>query len=152
MKRTAQKYFLHSLIALGFLVCAMPVFAESLQDRQVAACLAISGKEQKILTFDIPAASNFISNRMISMTVGMGGSLSVDELVKNFSKTQNYFLVIIGKDEGVTAATLEMALEKIGAAEKRFSNTVCFAGDEKYAASLKAASQKAGITLLLPKL
>ena len=109
----------------------------------MAACMAAT-KQSNILAIEVPAANNFISNKMAAATLQMGGSSTVNALVEVLSQPTRLPLAVIGANDEVTAATLEVALRKLAPGVKRSRQPLCFAGDPQYEAQLKVAAEAAG--------
>lgn len=117
-------------------------------NQQMAACMATT-KQTNILAIEVPAANNFISNKMAAATMQMGGSSTVSALVEVLSQPTRLPLAVIGFNDEVTAATLEVALRKLAPGVNRSRQPLCFAGDPQYGAQLKVAAEAAGVLLLM---
>lgn len=114
-------------------------------DRGIPACIAVAGSVDRLI--HVPADSKSLVNIMIASVVEMSGSNAVDDIVRLLSRPQLGALMVTGDDEDVTAATLRAALKKLLPDPARPKASVCFVGDAKYAQGLKAAAEKAGVSV-----
>ena len=112
------------------------------------ACIA-TAKGSDFLIVDVPAADNFISNKLIVATVKTTGSNAVDSLVETMSLSVRPAIIVVGDNEDVTAATLEAAFLKLPQGTVRSSKPVCFAGAPERETALKAAADIAGISFVM---
>ncbi|MBB1073426.1 hypothetical protein HUU62_03245 [Rhodoferax sp. 4810] len=135
-----------------FLIYPTATFAQStnVKNKQMSACMAMV-KPSAMYALDIPSGNNAILNKFIMALADIGDSPNTKTLVDLLSKPLEKPIAVVGEDEAVAAATIEAALAKIAAGDQQFANTICFAGNEKYADSLKMAAKKAGVTMLLPQ-
>lgn len=117
-------------------------------NQKMAACWAAT-KQSNILAIEVPAANNFISNKLAAATMQMGGSNAVDALVEVLSQPTRLPLAVVGTNDEVTAATLEVALRKLAPDTNRSTQPLCFAGDPQYGTQLKAAAKAAGVHFLM---
>jgi hypothetical protein len=140
------------IFSLGFLSGCAGIGSQSSQssslNQKMAACMAAT-KQSNLLAIEVPAANNFISNKMAAATLRMGGSNTVNTLVEVLSQPTRLPLAVIGANDEVTAATLELALRKLAPGVNRSKQPLCFAGDPQYEAQLKAAAEAVGVLLLM---
>ena len=118
------------------------------QNKKIAACIT-TARQSEWLVVDVPAANSFIANKMVASTMSMGGSNTVDALVKALSQSMRLAIAVVGENDEVTAATLEAAMRNLAPGANRSTQPVCFVGDEEYGARLKSAAANAGIDLLI---
>ena len=118
------------------------------QNRKIAACVA-AARQSEWLVVDVPAANSFIANKMVAATLSMGGSNSVDTLVKVLSQPTRSAVAVVGENDEVTAATLEAALRNLAPGTNRSTQPVCFVGDTNDAVRLTSAAERAGLLLLM---
>lgn len=113
---------------------------------EIAACIKATGQRQAYL-LEVPAPNNPISAQMATATLDLGGSQSVDELVRLMSGGQIKALAVTGGSDALTAATLRAALARLPARSEPGATAVCFGGDASHAADLRAAAQRAGVPI-----
>lgn len=143
MKKTFSLLFAASFIS----GCTATGNTGNSKDGVSACTAAIKGSD--FLIVDVPAADNFISNKMIVATVKSTGSNAMDSLVKTMSLSVRPAIIVVGDNEEVTAATLEAALLKLPKGTARSSRPVCFAGASEHETSLKAAADVVGIPFVM---
>ena len=118
--------------------------------KNMAACKAATKQaDWSITMMEVPAAGNAISNKMAAMTMKMGGSHTVDALVKILSQASRPTLAVYGDSDEMAAATLEVALNKLPSGAKYSRQPLCFIGDPQYEAQLKPAAERAGLLLMM---
>lgn len=119
--------------------------------KNMAACKAATKQaDWSITMFEVPAARNAISNKMAALTMKIGGSNTVDALVKALSQSSRPTIAVYGDSDEVAATTLEVALHKLVSPDAKYSQQpLCFIGDSQYGAQLKPAAESAGLSLLM---
>lgn len=127
--------------------CATQPGAVRSASAELAACIKATGQQQAYL-LDVPAPNNALSTQLAVAMLEMGGSRSVDELVRVLSGGQVKALVVTGSSDAFTAATLKAALGRLPARTVAGSSAVCFGGDARYAAELRLAAQRAGVPIV----
>jgi len=120
----------------------------SRHDKKIAACIA-SARQTEWLVFDVPAANSSIANKMAAATMAMGGSNSVDTLVKVLSEPARSAVAVVGNSDELTVATLQAALNELVPGAHRSAQPVCFVGQTNDDAKLESAAARAGIHLLI---
>lgn len=139
---------LYLLIAVCFLSSCATTNNTLNSKNDVNACIgAVKGTD--FLIVDVPAADNFISNKLIVATVKSTGSNAVDTLVNMMSLSARPAVIVTGENDDVTAATLEAAMLKLSNGTVRSRSPVCFSGAAEYEASLRAAADDAGIHFVM---
>jgi len=117
----------------------------------MAACMTAT-HARSITLVEVPAAYNALSNRMAALTIKMGGSNTVDVLVKILSQPTPPTIAVYGNSDELAAATLEAALSKLPTRNKPSRQPICFIGEPRYEAMLKPAAERAGLLLFtVPK-
>lgn len=112
----------------------------------VTACMSAT-HARSITLVEVPAAYNALSNKMAAMAIKMGGSNTVDALVKILSQPTPPTIAVYGSSDELAAATLEAALNKLPASTKSSGQPICFIGDVRYKATLKPVAERAGLLL-----
>lgn len=136
-----------ALLATALLAaCATPSRPVRPLGDELAGCIKATGQSQAYL-LDVPAPNNAVSTQMAIATLEMGGSSSVDELVRLLKGAQVKALAVTGASDALTAATLRTALGRLPARTDPVATSVCFAGDARYAADLRTAAQRAGVPI-----
>lgn len=126
--------------------CATQPGAVRSASAELAACIKATGQQEAYL-LDVPAPNNALSTQLAVATLEMGGSRSVDELVRVLSGGQVKALVVTGGSDAYTAATLKAALGRLPARTVAGTTAVCFGGDGRHAAELGAAAQRVGLPI-----
>src|SRR3546814_12469225 len=98
MKKTLYLLFAASLIS----GCATTNNTHSSKD-DVNACIAAVKVKTRLLIVDVPAADNFISNKLIVATVKSTGSTTIDTLINLMSLSTGPAIIVIGDNDDVTA-------------------------------------------------
>lgn len=123
----------------------------SSQQEIMAACMTATNA-RSITLVKVPAANNALSNRMAALTIKMGGSNTVDALVRILSQPTPPTTAVYGDSDELAAATLEAALSKLPTGTKPSRQPICFIGESRYEATLKPAAESAGLLLFtVPK-
>lgn len=118
------------------------------QPPKLGACVAAI-KSIDLIALEVPSSKNSISNKMAAAAVKMGGSSTVDTLVKFLSQPKRPALAVVGESDELTAATLLAALSKLDSVPGRSRSPVCFVGDASYAGQLKPVAESVGLTLFV---
>ncbi|NMM07109.1 hypothetical protein [Polaromonas sp.] len=118
------------------------------QQIKVVACMAAIQSTDWI-ALEVPSSKSGIANKMAAATMKMGGSITVDALVKVLSQPTRPALAVIGESDELTAATLQAALDKLAPAPGRSKKPICFVGEASYAAQLKPVAESVGLPLFV---
>ena len=149
---TIPRLLLFSIAALFISGCFSTTPQRSVssnwQSRKIAACIAVT-RQDELIVVDVPAASNAISNKMAIATLSMGGSNSVDALVKILSQPTRSAVAVIGENDEMAAATLTEAIKRLPPGAKRSTQPICFAGDKSLGEPLKSSAEQAGLRLFV---
>lgn len=136
-----------ALFASAFIAaCATPSGPVRPVGEELAGCIKATGQSKAYL-LDVPAPNNAVSTQMAIATLDLGGSSSVDELVRLLKGGQVKALAVTGKSDALTAATLRTALGRLPARTDPVATAVCFGGDAQYSAELRTAAQRAGVPI-----
>ena len=112
----------------------------------VTACMSAT-HARSIALVEVPAAHNALSNKMAALAIKMGGSNTVDALVRILSQPAPPTIAVYGNSDELAAATLEAALNKLPAITKFSGHPICFIGDVRYETTLNPAAERAGLVL-----
>lgn len=145
-------HFLAFFIAMIFIAGCTSTDLQSRQTNplhiKVGACMAAVNSVDWI-ALEVPSSKSSISNKMAAATVKMGGSDTVDALVKVLSQSTRPALAVVGESDELTAATLLAALEKLTPLPSRSKKPICFVGDASYAKQLRPMAESAGFPLFV---
>ena len=144
--------FLPSVTFLIFIVSCASTGQQSTQTSpqpiNIGACMAAI-KSADWIALEVPSSKSSISNKMAATAVKMGGSSTVDALVKVLSQSTRPALAVVGESDELTAATLLAALDKLASVPRRSRNPICFVGDASYAGQLKLVAESVGLPLFV---
>jgi hypothetical protein len=140
-----------ALLLLSACATSNPTQMLSLDDLKAkanAACTSAAGPVDALV--QVPASDTYFGNMQLVASVDVSGSDALDTIgtwLKGLSGPHSGALIVMGRNDEVTAATLRGALHRLPRDPARAPSSVCFVGDAKYAPGLKAAAEKTGVTV-----
>jgi hypothetical protein len=140
-----------ALLLLSACATSNPTQLLSLDDLKAkanAACTAAAGPIDA--SIQVPSSDTYFGNMQLVAAVDVSGSDALDTIgtwLKGLSGPHSGALIVMGRNDEVTAATLRGALKRLPPDPNRAPSSVCFVGDAKYAEGLKAAAAKTGVTV-----
>lgn len=140
-----------SVLLLSACATSSPTQMLSLDDLKAkanAACTSVAGPIDG--SINVPASDTYLGNMQLVASVDVSGSDALDTIgtwLRGLSGSHSGALIVMGRSDEVTAATLRGALNRLPPDPARAPSTVCFVGNAKYAAGLKAAADKKGVTV-----
>lgn len=138
-------------LLLSACTTSSPKQAMSLEDQKTkatAACTAAAGTIDGLI--NVPASDTYFGNMKLIAGVDVSGSDALDTIgswLKGLSGPHSGALIVMGSNDELTAATLRGALKRLPPDPNRAASSVCYVGDAKYAAGVKAAAEKTGVTV-----
>jgi hypothetical protein len=121
---------------------------DDLKAKANAACTSAAGPVDASIL--VPSSDTYLGNMQLVASADVSGSDALDTIgswLKGLSGPHSGALMVMGRNDEVTAATLRGALHRLPRDAARAPSSVCFVGDAKYAAGLKAAAEKTGVTV-----
>jgi len=102
-----------------------------------------AGKTFRLIVI-VPAANDFISNKVaISVLKMNGGSAPADLLIDILRKEKEPAVAVVGKDDALTVATINAAIRQLNG--KPTTTTILFAGKPVSVKQLQELTEKAGV-------
>ena len=121
---------------------------DDLKSKANAACTSAAGPIDGSIM--VPASDTYLGNMKLIAGVDVSGSDALDTIgtwLKGLSGPHSGALIVMGRNDELTAATLRGALKRLPPDPQRAASSVCYVGDAKYAEGIKAAASKTGVTV-----